>query len=273
MRVRYSFSSRRNRRVEKIRKQRPKYPDILNEIVDKSDIILEVLDARFPEETRNLGIEELITEKNKKIIYVFNKSDLTKKSKLKNFGHLNPGVQISCKKREGIKRLRDMIKKLSKKVDSEKIFVGVIGYPNTGKSSLLNILVGKSSAGVGSEAGFTRGIQKIKLTEKIVLIDTPGVIPKEEYSQEDKTKISKHTIVGGRSYTQVKEPETVIHNIMQQYPGILEEHYGIGAKGDSEILIEELGKRKGFMKKGNKVNEDKTARQILRDWQEGKIKI
>jgi ribosome biogenesis GTPase A len=273
MRVRYSFSSRRTRKIGKIRKQRPKYPDLLKKIVEDSQIILEILDARFPEETRNHAIEEEIIQKNKKIIYVLNKSDLTTKKNIKNFDYLSPKVIISCKERFGIKELRDLLKKISKKIDSEKVFVGVVGYPNTGKSSLLNILVGKSSAGVGSDAGFTKGLQKIKLTEKITLIDSPGVIPKEKYSSKEKKKIAEHTIVGGRSYTQVKEPEMVIHNIMKSYPGILEEHYKIKAEGDSELLIENFGKKNGFMKRGGKVNEDKAARQILKDWQMGEIKI
>jgi len=273
MRVRYSFSSRRNRRTNKIRKQKPKYPDLLKKIVEDSDIILEILDARFPEETRNHEIEEEIAQKNKKLIYVFNKSDLTKKQNLKNFNYLSPNVSISCRDRIGIKKLRDLLKILSKKITSEKVFVGVIGYPNTGKSSLLNILIGKASAGVGSDAGFTKGLQKIRLTDRITLIDSPGVIPKGKYSSKEKEKIADHTMVGGRSYTQVKEPEMVIHNIIKQFPGVLEDYYKIKAEGDSELLIEELGKKRGFMKKGNKVNEDKASREILKDWQKGKIKL
>ena len=273
MRVRYSFSSRRTRQVGKMRKQRTTYPDLLKKIVEESDILLEILDARFPEETRNHEIEQIIQEKGKQHIYVFNKFDLTKKTKLKDYNYLNPNVSISCKERTGIKRLRDLIKKLAKKIKSEKVFVGVMGYPNTGKSSLLNILIGKNSAGVGSDAGFTRGLQKIKLTDNIVMMDSPGVIPNKKYSSREDSKIAEHTMVGGRSYTQVKEPEMVIHNIMKKYPGILEDHYKIKAEGDSEILIEELGKKKGFMKKGNKVNEDQTSREILKDWQKGNIKI
>ena len=60
MRKRYSFSSRRTGNIKNIRKQRKKYPDVLHEIVETSDIVLQVLDARFIEETRNLDIEEEI---------------------------------------------------------------------------------------------------------------------------------------------------------------------------------------------------------------------
>ena len=59
---------------------------------------------------------------------------------------------------------------------------------------------------------------------------------------------------------------------MQSNQGLFEEYYGIAADGDAEILLEELGKKKGFMQKGNKANTDKTARYLLNDWQVGKIK-
>lgn len=270
MRVRYSFSSRRTGHLDKMRKQRKTYPELIKKIIQDSDIILEVLDARFPEETRNHEIEKEIKKLKKKIIYVLNKSDLTKKKIIE----ISPTIAVSCKERKGIKNLRNLIKQLSKKIIKEgKISVGVIGYPNTGKSSLINILIGKASAGTGAQAGFTRGIQKLKLDANTILFDSPGVIPEKEYSGTEKEKIAKHTIVGGRSYSQVKEPEIVIANIMKKYPDVLEKFYKIKANKDSEILIETLGKKRGFLKRGGEINEDQTARHILRDWQEGKIEI
>ena len=269
MKPRYSFSSRRTRHTKNIRKQRGKYPQLIKKIIQDSDIILEVLDARFPEETRNLEIEEEIKDQNKKLIYVLNKSDLTNK-KLFEF---SPKIFVSCAARTGIKQLRDLIKILSKKINHEKVFVGIIGYPNTGKSSLINLLIGKSSAGVGSEAGFTKGIQKLKLSENLFLLDSPGVIPEKQYSHTEKEKISKQTIAGGRSFSQVKDPEIVVAQLIKEYPDILEKFYNIQANGDSEILIEELGRKKGFLKKGGLVDIDRTARRILRDWQIGKIEI
>lgn len=281
MRVRYSFSSRRTGHIEKINKQRQKYPSIAKKIVDSSDIILEVLDARFIEDTRNVELEQVIKRKGKIIIYVLNKSDLidVKKIKKKDLVDLHPNVFVSCNSRNGSKDLREKIKIESKKIKEpvdkrfDKITVGVIGYPNTGKSSLINLLIGKSSAGTGAEAGFTKGIQKLKLTSEIVLLDSPGVIPDKEYSGEKKEAIAKHAKVGGRSYSQVKDPEFVVAKLMEEFPNVLEKFYKIKAKKDSEILFEELGRKKSFLKKGDKVNVDQTARFILRDWQEGKIKI
>ncbi len=258
--------------LKNVSKQKPKYTEILQDVIKKSDILLEILDARFPEETRNIEIEEQIKKLNKKIIYALNKSDLIYKKKDIN---LNPQALISCKQRKGIKKLRDLIKRESKSIlkSKEKINVGVIGYPNTGKSSLINILIGKASAGTAAQAGFTRGIQKLKLGNKIILLDSPGVIPKKEYSTHKKEKIAQFGKLGGKSYSQIKEPELVVHKIIKEHPDALEKQYKIDSKGDSEILIEKLGKRKGFMKRGGLVDEDKTARFILKDWQRGKIKI
>ena len=280
MRVRHSFSSRHTRKTRNIRKQRGKYPLIARKIIEDSDIILEILDARFIQETRNNEFEEEIKKRDKRLIYVFNKADLIDKSNAKISKDLLPYVFVSSTLRKGIKDLRDKIKIEAKKVNKkrdetadEKITVGVIGYPNTGKSSLINSLIGKSSAGVGSDAGFTKSLQKIKLSQDIVLIDSPGIIPEKEYSHQDREKISMHTKLGARSYSQVKEPEMVIASLMKDYSNILEKFYKIDAKGDSEILLEKLGKKKGFFKKGGKVNEDTTARLILKDWQSGNIKL
>ncbi len=275
MRVRYSFSSRHTRRArERNTPSKEKFPDILKKVIHDSDIILEILDARFPEETRNKDIEELIFQKGKQIIYILHKSDLiAKKPRLEFY----PFIYISSKQRQGIKTLRNLIKRTARKiknpVEENKITVGVIGYPNTGKSSLINLLIGKSSAGTGHEAGFTKGIQKLKLSSGLILLDSPGVIPEKEYSNINKEAIAKYAKINARSYTQVKDPEIVISDLMKEFPESFEEHYKIQANGDSEILIEEIGKKLGFLKKGGIVDEDKTARQILKDWQDGKIRI
>jgi ribosome biogenesis GTPase A len=272
MRVRYSFSSRRTRKLDKIAKQKTKYPKLLLQVIETSDIILEILDARFANEMQNKEIENLIKEKDKKLILVLNKADLTEKKPKK-------GILVSCKTKQGVAELRNKIKMFANQIKKSNrnkfnsIQVGVIGYPNSGKSSLINLLIGKASAKTGAEAGFTKGVQKLRLTSEIMLLDSPGVIPNNQYSQDSSEKISKHTKVGGRSASQVKDPENIVAEIMKEYSREIERFYKIKAEGDAEILIEKLGKRKGFLKKGNNVNEDQTSRLILKDFQDGRIKV
>ena len=273
MKPRFSQSSRHTGHLQNIRKQKKKFPAQLDRVIKESDILLEIIDARFISQTINPEINELIKKQNKKIIHVLNKADLVDKFSKPELASVIPYSIVSCRERKGVKTLRNKIKFLARSIQKEKIFVGVIGYPNTGKSSLINALVGKSSAGTGQEAGFTKGIQKLKLTNKIFLLDSPGVIPKTEYSTSEIDKISKQVMVNARSYNQVRDPEMVVAVLMQESPEILENYYSIDSEKNSEKLLEELGNKKHFFKKGCEVDFDKTARFILKEWQSGKIKF
>ena len=315
--MRTKRQARSTKRLKNLKKQRGKYPLLLEKIIEVSDIVLEVLDARFSKEMQNKSIEKLIVNKGKKIIYVLNKSDLTRKRNQA----FNTGIFVSCKNRKGITELRSKIKSMASGIRREKecdivrvgvpkegipkeaqartpnesgriqvgvpprlalgtrtpygcegIRVGVIGYPNTGKSSVINLLIGKASAKTGSEAGFTKGIQKLKLSEGIYLLDSPGVIPAEKYSMIDKEKIAQQVKVGGTSYNQVKNPELALNEIVKGNKKALEKFYKIKFD-DAEDLIEIIGKKKGFLKKGGEVNSDWVSRAILKDWQLGNIDI
>lgn len=279
MRVRYSFSCRKTGHTENIRKQRIKYPVLLLKVIEISDIVLQILDVRFFDEMRNTEIENLIEKKGKMIINVLNKSDLVKRGDLSkaDLEKVKPYVLISSTDRKGIRDLREKIKIAAKKVKRkstnkyDRIQVGVIGYPNAGKSTLINVLIGKASAGTGAEAGYTRGIQKLRLTSDILLVDSPGVIPNADYSYTDKKKIAKHSMVGGKSFSQIKDPDLVLADIMSKYSKEIEEYYDLNVDGNPELLIEEIGKKRGFLKKGGEIDDDKAARSVIKDFQEGKI--
>ena len=277
-RVRYSFSSRRTGHTENIRKQKEKIPKLVKDIIKISDIVLEVLDARFIQETRNKELEKLIQSQGKKIIYVLNKSDLVDlKSKILEVGllEISSYIFVSCKTRKGISELRDNIKIEAKKlhITGRKVQVGIIGYPNTGKSSLLNIISRKSSAKTSSDAGFTKGVQKISLTHDIVILDTPGLIPVSEYSHIREDAIKKQVKVGARTLDKIRDPEMIIFELMRTHSTQIEKFYGIDAKGDTEVLIEQLGRKRNFLRKGGIVDEDRTSRTIINDWQEGRIRL
>ena len=250
-------------------------PSIIDRVIEEADIILEVLDSRFIEKTRNFEIEKKVKKLGKVIIYVFNKSDLVNVNKIKlnkELEKLKPNLFFSSKKRRGSANLKKVIKMESKKLKQESVNIGIIGYPNTGKSSLINLITGKSSAKTSSEAGYTKGIQKIKLSKKLYLIDTPGIIPILEKSSTSIRNLIKHPQIGAVTWDKSKDPDLVVDQLMKDYPGILEEHYKINVT-DSEILIEKLGKKLNYLKKGKLIDEIRTAKQILRDWQEGKIKF
>ncbi len=247
----------------------------MKEVIRVSDIVLEVLDARFVDEMRNVDVEKEIKSKGKKLIYVLNKADLVDEKKIKLPKEVRSSfVFVSSKTKKGAKSLRDRIKIEAKKVelgDRKRVQVGIVGYPNAGKSSLINLISRRGATKTSAKAGYTKGMQKIRFSDNILILDTPGVIPGGEYSTESKT-FAKDVRVGARTYSEVKDPEDIVEKLMSTDSRTIENFYGFDVKGNAEILIEELGKKKKFLGRGGKVDVDRTARLILREWQEGKIK-
>lgn len=251
-------------------------PSIVDSIINEADLILEILDARFIEKTRNIPMEKKVKKLGKNLIYVLNKSDLVDLQKIRSAietGELKPNLFISTRDRKGAGFLKRMIKIEARKIKKETVNIGVIGYPNTGKSSLINFLTGRSAARTSSEAGYTKGMQKVRLSKGVYLIDTPGIIPLYEKSKTNRELVAKHSQIGAITWDKAKDPDFVVARMIKEYPNIIEEYYKIDANGDSEVLINELGKKLHFLKKGNEVDEVRTAKHILREWQEGKIKI
>jgi len=245
-------------------------PDAVSQVIKNSDIVLCVLDARYISETRNLYIEEKIKEMNKKIIYVVNKIDLVRKMDQKELDKFSPRILVSCWTRKGVNELRTRIKIIAKQLEKERsVYIGVVGYPNTGKSSVINLILGrKEVAKTSSVSGFTKGVQLLKFSEGIYLYDSPGIIPATERFI-DLVKLAK---IGVKSFDRTESPDLFVHELIKQHPGLFEKFYKINAEGDSEKLIEELGRKRGtFLKKGE-IDIDRAARMILRDWQSGKIK-
>jgi len=309
VRVRYSFGSRHTGRIENIKKQRAKYPDVMRNVIEISDIVLEILDARFVEESRNLVVEEDVLKSGKKLIYVFNKCDLVSLRKLeKNLPRwMRPYVFVSATAGIGLGDLKSRIKMEAKRIlagrksevgekgeNWKRVHVGGIGVPNAGKSSVINFVTRKGVAKVGGKAGFTKGMQKIRMSENILILDTPGVIPESRYTTEKKG-FAADVKIGARSYGDVRDPEGAVaylimapepvdaENLTEDEIAAIDEcernaraidgFYGIDARGNVEVLVEELGRKKGFLGKGGVVDEDRAARLVLRDWQSGAIKV
>ncbi len=270
----FGKSKKTRNKSDSVNNHRRSVAEIVDIVIENSDILLEVLDARFIERTRQKELEEKIASLGKKIIYVINKSDIADLKKIHNeieLEDIRPFVLFSAKARRGTVTLRRLVKKEAKKIKKDDVNVGIIGYPNTGKSSLANILSGKSSAKVSSESGYTKSFQKIRLAKGLYLIDTPGIILEDENPLLSVNQ-AKHSKIGAVMWDKTKNPGIVVGSIMSEYPEMLEKYYQVAAGGDPEELIEKVGRKMNYLRKGNTVDEEKTAKKILRDWQEGKIK-
>ncbi|MDI6737655.1 MAG: 50S ribosome-binding GTPase [Nanoarchaeota archaeon] len=238
---------------------------IVNKVIEQSDIILEVLDARFIDETRNPEIEDKVKKSGKQLIYVFNKCDLVDTKALeKRKKQLYPCVFVSSIKRYGITMLLHEIQKRAEK--KEKTIVGVLGYPNTGKSSVINALSGRSAALVSPQSGFTKAMQLIKVSKQIFLLDTPGVY---SYMEKDFTK---HAMRASLDFTRIRDPETTALFLIEGNKAAISRQYNI-KEGSSGKMLEEVALRLNKLKKGGILDTEQAARALLKDWQRGKIAL
>ncbi|MEK6863493.1 MAG: GTPase [Nanoarchaeota archaeon] len=241
----------------------PSFWKHVNQVLREADIIIEVLDARFVEETRNREIESKAERSGKIILYTLNKCDLADLKKVKEeTSKLSPAVFISSREKLGTTILKKKILELSR---GEKVTVGVLGYPNVGKSSLINALTGRGAARTSAESGFTKGLQKIRVDSKIMLIDTPGVFPKEEKD------IVKHGKISAIDYGKIKDPEYVAMRIIEEEKEKIKKYFRI-EEDDAEEILDKIAIIYKKIRKGNLPDLEATARLLLKEWQTGKIR-
>jgi len=232
---------------------------IVNDVIRQADILLLLLDARLVDETRNKEVEDKVRVEGKPLIYVVTKSDLVGKEEAEKYKKiLKPCVFVSAKEFLGTTKLRERIL-IEAKVKEPK--VGVLGYPNVGKSSLINAMKGKHSASTSSLSGHTKGVQMIRADSRIIFLDTPGVIP---YKEKDEIK---HIMIGTIDYNKVKEPDLVVMELMERFPGKIEERFGAAVKDDKEETIEEIARNRNILKRKGELDIQRTSRMILKEWQ------
>lgn len=278
MRVRYSFSAKKTGKFHKspfTNEHKKAFPKIVEELIANSDIILEVIDARFIDKTRNKLLEKTIKEQGKKIIFILNKADIANIKEIKmnyDLSELQPYILFSSKSPVGRARLKQLIKIEASRVKKKDVKIGVIGYPNTGKSTLINTLSGGKKASTSALAGHTTGIQKVRISSNVLLVDSPGVLPLEEENSLNPEIVKRQIETSVKNYEKVKYPDFIVKDIMEENPGKLESHYQVNSENDVEILLDVLGKKWNLLKKGGAIDHDRTARKILKDWKEGKIR-
>ncbi len=246
--------------------------------VRKAELVLEVLDARNPQGTRSHEIEDYVwRQENRRLALVLNKIDLVPGRVVDEWeSHLtkeHPTISINARHPSNVSQfitfMKDILKDLPLWSEPGKhCSVLVVGYPNSGKSTLIQSLTrNRKKLAISSQAGFTKVIQKIKLDEKIYLLDTPGVIPSEEFDAE----VQQALDTGSIAPQMVKDKETVCDEIIRRVSVQgLNEIYETSA-ADKDEFVEQLGKARGFLAKGGTVRENDVFELLIRDWQRNHI--
>lgn len=227
------------------------------DVINECDIIIEVLDARDVDGTRSPKIEAAVRKKRKRLVFVINKIDLAQPNKCPR-----GAIFMSALKRHGTRKLRTVLHGMLPQ--QEKIRVGVVGYANTGKSSLIRAMGGGARS--SAKPGFTRGTQWLRVTNRIMLLDTPGLIPRSE----GETSLA---IKGAYDINKIKDPVGVAMNLIDKIGREkLVNTYGVKPLDDSHEQLEELAKKWMMLLKGAKLDMNRAAKKLIRDWQTGKLK-
>ena len=275
------------------------YLSTLRKVIDTSDIILQVLDARDPMGTRiHPSIEETILgHYDKKMVLVMNKIDLIPREAVSGWlNHLRrsrPTVAMKCGTnmrgsvgREvdcqgalssscgvGVEGLLDLLKNYSRTSGGGGktcVTVGIIGYPNVGKSSILNTLKRSRAVGVSPRPGFTTSMQEVVLDRNLRLVDSPGVV----FDDTENVNGAECMLRNCVDADSVEDPIPAVEALLKRCSTeSLMMTYAIPnfPKGNVMVFLAMIAKRNGRVLKGGIPDKIQAARSVLKDWNTGKI--
>ncbi|KAH0346399.1 nuclear/nucleolar GTP-binding protein, partial [Aureobasidium melanogenum] len=248
----------------------------LYKVIDSSDVVIHVLDARDPLGTRCRSVEKYIREEapHKHLLFVLNKCDLIPTSVAANWVRLlgkeypTLAFHASINNSFGKGSLISLLRQFSALHSSRKqISVGFIGYPNTGKSSIINTLRKKKVCNVAPIPGETKVWQYITLMKRIYLIDCPGVVPPNMGDTDEDILLR-----GVVRIENVENPEQYVAAALKKCKRHhIERTYDVRDWETHTEFLELLARKGGKLLKGGEADMDSVAKMVLNDFLRGKI--
>ncbi|KAJ5980351.1 Nucleolar GTP-binding protein 2 [Penicillium waksmanii] len=237
----------------------------LYKVIDSSDVIIHVLDARDPDGTRCRSVEKYVHDEapHKHLIFVLNKCDLVPTKiaaqwvRYLSKDYPTLAMHASINNSFGKGSLITLLRQFSSlHSDRKQISVGLIGYPNTGKSSIINTLRAKKVCTVAPIPGETKVWQYVTLMKRIYLIDCPGVVPPNQNDTEEDILLR-----GVCRVENVHNPEQYIPAVLRRVqPQHLERTYCIKAPSDAIDFLSRLARKGGRLLKGGEPDLDGVAK-------------
>lgn len=282
----------------------------LHKVIDASDVLIQVLDARDPEGTRSRWLEKYLRKEHphKHLVLLLNKCDLVPQKVTKQWLSLfsreypclafHASLQRPFGKGALIQILRQFQQLHAK--DKQQISVGFVGYPNVGKSSVINTLRHKKVCNVAPLPGETKVWQYITLFKRVFLIDCPGVVTavdvakhnhvlEDQYQQQQQEQSADPARdQPGSNVVSEKEAALVLKGVVRienltdpvSYIGPLltrvnleymQRVYQCEVSTNHVTFLETLAKKMGKLLKGGHPDITRVARIVLNDWLRGKI--
>ena len=256
---------------------------MMQENIKLIDLVIELVDARIPVSSRNPDIDEL--GKNKSRMILLNKADLAEDKwndawaeyfREKGFFV----VKLNSKKGGGLKSIQGVIQEACKeKMERDRkrgilnrpVRAMVVGIPNVGKSTFINALAGKACAKTGNKPGVTKGKQWIRLNKQVELLDTPGILWPKFEDQEVGLRLAFIGSIKDEILNTEELAAELIKFLNANYPGVLEEKYGVEPSDDAYVLLAGIARSRNCLLKGSELDTEKAALLLLDDFRNGKL--
>lgn len=244
------------------------------------DIIIEILDARIPNSSKNPIINEITA--NKKRIILLNKADLADKRETSEWIRLfekegYKAIEIDALNGRGIDKLYKILNEFQaerdeKKRNSRPLRIMILGVPNVGKSSLINRLSGRKSTKTGNKPGITKGKQWITLENGMQLLDTPGIL----WPKFEEPEVGLNLAFAGSIKDEILEIQDIglelIGFLADNYPEEFMNRYKLSGLSDDKLAnMEALALKRGFILPGKRIDYERTARTVIDEFRAGKI--
>jgi ribosome biogenesis GTPase A len=249
------------------------------------DVVIELLDARIPESSRNPEIDKILGDKPR--IVVLNKSDMADQEISKqweNWYNLNgyTNIFIDSIRGKGFNQLKSLLKEMTKeKIEREKqrgrrfrpIRTMVVGIPNVGKSTFVNRIAGRATAATGDRPGVTRNKQWIRLSREIELLDTPGILWPKFQDLNEGLNLAFTGAIKDDVYDIVQVASALLQKLSKAYPDLLKARYKLNDSDiqKREVLLKVIGINRGCLIAGGEVDTMRIAAIVLDEFRGGKI--
>lgn len=278
-------------------------------VVEMSDVVLFVLDARDPEQTRSREVERMVLRAaggDKRLLLVLNKVDLVPTEIVRGWlAHLNQSFPTIAARATRAPASRDgdgmqataaallkAIKTYAAKSGLKRaVSVGVVGYPNVGKSSIINALLSAAKHSriepcpTGAEAGVTRTLKELKLDSKVKLIDSPGIV----YAGANKGDVAAQAqlvLLNAIPSQQIVDPLPAVSAMLaaaaksREIMAGLMELYDLpplvtskdGTTADPHDFLVHVARKRGRIRRGGIPDVESAARAVLGDWRDGRLR-
>jgi ribosome biogenesis GTPase A len=246
----------------------------ITQALQQVDAVLELVDARLPYSSENPLLNKLIG--NKARIRVLNKNDLADPAVTAQWQrhYREAGVACFLLEREDHAAVKQLLKEVTRRLEhrsSRANRILIAGIPNVGKSTLINLLAERKIAKVGDEPAVTKARQEIKLTDNLVLLDTPGILWPKIEDQQSAYRLAATGAIRNTAFELGDVGLFIVEFLQARYPQRLHERYQLDPAGREPVaLLEDIGKKCGCLSKGG-IDFTKAGETVINDLRTGKL--